>query len=883
MGSGSSSKQTTPSQSGADLTNMTQPSSRGSQSRGRRNFEEVEFHDPNARPSPQRQQPSQSVGGGSYGGVQPVDHYRNGYNGYSQQGPQEQWQYAGNAINTQQNFTSALQSHYQQAQEPPTLLPQPNQDPDEFLSMALQMQEMGEDDIVFETFHHSNGRTYTCIKQSGKRHYLDNWNTQEWQAFPERWIGQGHFSVDGDPIQDNNAGSNSNPASSTSQTHDVGDIDISPGLGSGNNDDRAGSIKHPTRGSLLTYIFEEKRNIHCYFDDSSGAWVKMPVSWEQHSDFIKPLVRQIQEALPMWKDKYDMIAALRQSNYDTEDAISTYFAIGDTGAMDSPDRLTGVNTKLIKEKDEKISILQDKLAKLQKSHKDINYQKKRLQTDFDKMMTEVEQLRKQAVSLEVEAKTANLRLSAMQQERPRTGRPVTARRKAPTPDIETAEPDTDPDSTFDESPKHLAVPPVPPVVEPQGPTIDTDLLLRVDKAAKELDKSKLTLKKAVTQGFDEMKELVKAALSGLSKMKNLDSSTSHELDSLKVLYKKECLQRKLLYNQLQELRGNIRVFCRVRYDSRTECCLEFPDDTEICGVNPAGKKMQYSFDKVFTPSSTQTEVFNQALPIITSCVDGYNVCIMAYGQTGSGKTFTMMGTKDDPGVNVRSIRELLKICGERDQVSYSLKVSMLEVYNEALLDLLCQGSDKKKLDIKMQGKRLFVQGLTEVEVKEERDITTVMETGDSNRTTAATKMNSTSSRSHLLLILNVEGVNKVSNATSYGSLMLVDLAGSERIAKTGATGQTLVEAAAINKSLTSLGQVFNGLRTSALHVPYRNSKLTHLLQQALGGDAKACLFVNTSPDVNNISETLSTLQFGSNAKQVSLGQATKNVAKGPKK
>ncbi len=152
MGSGSSSsKQTTPTQSGADLANMTQPSSRGSQSRGRRNFEEVEFQDPNARPSPQRQpahpngsvvgMPPQINYGSSYGGVQPVDQYRNGYNGYGQ-GPQEQWQYAGNAINTQQHFTSALQSHYQQAQAPPTLAPQPNQDPDEFLSMALQMQEM---------------------------------------------------------------------------------------------------------------------------------------------------------------------------------------------------------------------------------------------------------------------------------------------------------------------------------------------------------------------------------------------------------------------------------------------------------------------------------------------------------------------------------------------------------------------------------------------------------------------------------------------------------------------------------------------------------------------------------------------------------------------
>ncbi|XP_022098806.1 kinesin-like protein KIN-14M [Acanthaster planci] len=906
MGSGSSSsKSNTPSPASSKTSSarMPEPSSRGT-SRGRRQFEEVQFEDPNAARHPAQGQSSNGYAGGlapqaNYGsthgggGFPPQAMYGGGnygaYGGYSGL-PQDQWQHAGHVVNTQQRVANTLQSHYQQAQAPPQLTPQPNQDPDEFLSMALQMQELGEDDIVFETFHHNNGRSYTCIKQSGKRHYLDNWDTQEWQTFPSAWVGQGHFTVDGEPIQDHSPATSSRNSNNyapptTSRIHDVNDIDVSPGLGGGNSDDRAGTLRHPTRGRLLTYIFEEKRNIHCYFDEDSGMWVKMPVSWEQHSDFIKPLIRQTQEAVPMWKDKYDIIAALRQSNYDPDDAISTYFAIGDTGVMDRPERLTGVNAKLLKEKDEKISVLQDKYTKLQKSHKDIWHHNKKLQSEVDKMKAELEQLREQCSTLEVEAKTASLRLAAMQQERPRTGRPVTARRRAPTPDIETAEPDTDPDSTFDDSPKHAVSPPQPAiVVEPQGPTIDTDLLISVNKAAKELDKSKLTLKKVVTQGFEDLKDLVKAAVAGLSKMKNMDSSTSQELEDLKVLYKKECLQRKLLYNQLQELRGNIRVFCRVRYDSRTECCLGFPDDQEICATNPAGKKMTYTFDKVFTPASKQTEVFDLSLPIITSCVDGYNICIMAYGQTGSGKTYTMMGTKDDPGVNVRSIRELLRVCTEREQVSYTLKVSMLEVYNEALQDLLCENSDKKKLDIKMQGKRLLVQDLTEIEVCEESDITRIMEMGDANRSVAATKMNSTSSRSHLLLILNVEGVDKVSKATSYGSLMLVDLAGSERIAKTGATGQTLVEAAAINKSLTSLGQVFHGLRTSALHVPYRNSKLTHLLQQALGGDAKACLFVNVSPDVSNISETLSTLQFGANAKQVSLGQATRNVSKGgPKK
>ena len=155
--------------------------------------------------------------------------------------------------------------------------------------------------------------------------------------------------------------------------------------------------------------------------------------------------------------------------------------------------------------------------------------------------------------------------------------------------------------------------------------------------------------------------------------------------------------------------------------------------------------------------------------------------------------------------------------------------------------------------------------------------------GDMNRSVGATKMNTNSSRSHLLLLLKLQGTDRVTNAVTRGTLTLVDLAGSERISKTEATGQRLVEAAAINKSLSALGQVFAALRTNAMHVPYRNSKLTQLMQSSLGGDGKACLFVNVSPLASNLSETVSTLQFGSAAKQVQLGKATQNVTPAPKK
>nr|XP_014346035.1 PREDICTED: kinesin-like protein KIFC3 [Latimeria chalumnae] len=372
-----------------------------------------------------------------------------------------------------------------------------------------------------------------------------------------------------------------------------------------------------------------------------------------------------------------------------------------------------------------------------------------------------------------------------------------------------------------------------------------------------------------------MGQLMTQLLNSVFKLKDAELGSTREVEELRTLYRKEALERKLLYDKLQEIRGNIRVFCRCRGDSNTTSSLTFPSDEEILVIHNGSKKKLY-FDKVYAPDSTQEEVFEGTLPIITSCVDGFSVCILAYGQTGSGKTYTMMGPKDNPGVNIRSIRELLHLCQKRETIKYTLKISMLEIYNETVQDLLSK-SNNHHLEIRTWGKTISIPGLTEIEVTTEDEIRNVMNLGEKNRTIASTKMNIESSRSHLMLILRVDGVDSISGVVSHGSLTVCDLAGSERISKTEATGQRLVEAAAINKSLTSLGQVFMALKNSALHIPYRNSKLTHLLQPCLSGDAKACVFVNISPDGNNIGETMNTLQFGSSIRQVALGKVTQHV------
>lgn len=202
---------------------------------------------------------------------------------------------------------------------------------------------------------------------------------------------------------------------------------------------------------------------------------------------------------------------------------------------------------------------------------------------------------------------------------------------------------------------------------------------------------------------------------------------------------------------------------------------------------------------------------------------------------------------------------------------------MLEIYNENICDLLSQNGNKQ-LEIRSQGKAVTVPGLTEIEVFTEADIKNTILFGEKNRTVASTKMNTESSRSHLMVILRLNGMDSISGAVSSSTLTLCDLAGSERISKTEATGQRLVEAAAINKSLTALGQVFTALKTNSMHVPYRNSKLTHLLQPSLSGQAKACVFVNISPDIKEIGETISSLQFGSSIQQIALGKPTPHIS-----
>ncbi|BAT95101.1 hypothetical protein VIGAN_08176500 [Vigna angularis var. angularis] len=363
----------------------------------------------------------------------------------------------------------------------------------------------------------------------------------------------------------------------------------------------------------------------------------------------------------------------------------------------------------------------------------------------------------------------------------------------------------------------------------------------------------------------------------------------HGLASAASGYQKILEENRKLYNQLQDLKGNIRVYCRVRPSKGAQpnhCSVSNIDEGSISLIVPSknGKdgKKTFNFNRVFGPSSTQAEVFSDTKPLIRSVLDGYNVCIFAYGQTGSGKTHTMSGpdnyTEETVGVNYRALKDLFQISEQRkDTIHYDISVQMLEIYNEQVRDLLSTDSTHKRLEIRNSSHNgINVPDANLVPVSSTSDVLKLMNLGQNNRAVSSTAMNDRSSRSHSCLTVHVHGRELASGNSLRGCIHLVDLAGSERVDKSEVTGDRLKEAQHINKSLSALGDVIASLAQKQSHVPYRNSKLTQLLQDSLGGQAKTLMFVHVSPEPDAIGETISTLKFAERVSTVELGAARVN-------
>jgi Pyruvate/2-oxoacid:ferredoxin oxidoreductase delta subunit len=345
---------------------------------------------------------------------------------------------------------------------------------------------------------------------------------------------------------------------------------------------------------------------------------------------------------------------------------------------------------------------------------------------------------------------------------------------------------------------------------------------------------------------------------------------------VEVKYKEEVKKRKKLHNQIEDIKGKVRVFARARPMSKDEIkkkckfITTFPDEMSIQVQTRNGLKA-YNFDSCFGPDSTQEEVFEQSCPLIQSAVDGFNVCMFAYGQTGSGKTYTIQGDAKNPGLTPRIFEELFIILDSMDNYDIDLTCYMVELYLENLKDLL---RPKKQAEVPLDIKKnahgmVLVEGAHEVPIESLQQANKIFEYGLDNRKTAATNMNATSSRSHLVFSIVINSTNKQTGQKTVGKLSLVDLAGSERVSKTGAAKERLQEALAINKSLSALGNVISALGDSKKkHIPYRDNKLTMLMEDSLGGNAKTLMFVNVSPADYNADETNTSLGYAKRVKNI---------------
>ncbi|KAG6437460.1 hypothetical protein SASPL_102377 [Salvia splendens] len=336
-------------------------------------------------------------------------------------------------------------------------------------------------------------------------------------------------------------------------------------------------------------------------------------------------------------------------------------------------------------------------------------------------------------------------------------------------------------------------------------------------------------------------------------------------------YQKVLEENRKLYNQVQDLKGNIRVYCRVRpflpgQANGLNILDEIVDNTltiQSSAKHGNGKKT-FTFNKAFGTNSTQ------GLINAPSC---YISQTLFYLQTGPKEL-----TKESLGVNYRALSDLFEISEERkDMIVYNIYVQMMEIYNEQVRDLLVTDGGNKRLEIRNNSSNgINVPNANLVNVTSTSDVIDLMNLGHKNRAVGSTSMNDRSSRSHSCLTVHVEGKDLTSGTTLRGCMHLVDLAGSERCDKTDAVGERLKEAQHINRSLSALGDVIAALAQKNAHVPYRNSKLTQLLQDSLGGQAKTLMFVHISPEPDSLGETLSTLKFAERVSTVELGAAKSN-------
>ncbi|XP_064994106.1 kinesin-like protein KIN-14O isoform X4 [Musa acuminata AAA Group] len=346
------------------------------------------------------------------------------------------------------------------------------------------------------------------------------------------------------------------------------------------------------------------------------------------------------------------------------------------------------------------------------------------------------------------------------------------------------------------------------------------------------------------------------------------SSLQAEMWQLRSRQRNLDAKRREALDRILDIKGSIRVFCRVKSaDERKVATVPISIEAEKITIRSVGTRKDFVVDRVFSPESTQDDVFREVQPILRSALDGHNVCILAYGQTGTGKTHTMEGISDQPGIVPRTIEELFHQISQDKSASFTLSMSMLEVYMGSLRDLLVHRHSsarsfhwipKCNLSILSSSDGVVeIEGLTDVPVTDAKQAYRC-----------------------LTRITILRSNDAVGGGKPVSKLWLVDLGGSERLLKTGATGQTLDEGRAINLSLSALGDVIAALRMRRSHIPYRNSKLTQILSDSLGNNSKVLMILHISLGDDDAAETVCSLSF---AKRVRAVEANRELSEETKK
>lgn len=380
----------------------------------------------------------------------------------------------------------------------------------------------------------------------------------------------------------------------------------------------------------------------------------------------------------------------------------------------------------------------------------------------------------------------------------------------------------------------------------------------------------------------------KAELDAMSSKDQMIAQLTAQRDSALKLLELEQMRRRKIEMDLLALKGKIRVLCRVqpvlKPENAARTVVRVPEQTSIYRKiiidktnetfdgNYVSKPTEFVFDQVFGPDETNADVFAEAQLIIQSAIDGHNACIFAYGQTGSGKSYTMWS---QDGIVSRAIDKIFEASASVGDSAYmEVTAEYIEIYNENLYDLLAPGDrkDREKLSIKHDSNNTTcVVNATSIRLDNRELVNNILAEAAKNRATASTKMNERSSRSHSVFMIHIDTINHRTGQRRRGNLNLIDLAGSERLRQSQVTGERLGETKAINSSLSSLGDVIHALATgSTMHVPFRNSKLTYLLQNSLTGDSRTLMIVTVSSLKENVGDTISSLMFATKVSESKL-------------